>query len=164
MLRLDNLRPGGALRWLYPPLVSVKDRWVGPCEQVLNVLIVCQRYGPGKPSSRSSIEDWLCPHCFYDCLGRETEYEPMDRSVGVLWIVSGALFLGAVTLLISIETTLNVATRWPREIHMIWDHTRTEREMRVACWSGFPCRMYINSNHRDSWIWVVTYLRQHIVN
>jgi hypothetical protein len=21
---------------------------------------------------------------------------------------------------------------------MVWDHTRTEHEMRVACWSGFP--------------------------
>jgi hypothetical protein len=39
MLRLDNLRPDGALRWLQPPHVSVKDRWVGPREQVLNVPI-----------------------------------------------------------------------------------------------------------------------------
>jgi hypothetical protein len=58
-----NWRPGGALRWkvetvswecqrvvceklapprLYPPPVSVKDRWVDPREQVLNVPIACQ--------------------------------------------------------------------------------------------------------------------------
>jgi hypothetical protein len=58
----DNLRPGGALRWkgeitgwegrrvvcgkpaplrLYLPPVSVKDRCVGPHEQVLKVPIVC---------------------------------------------------------------------------------------------------------------------------
>jgi hypothetical protein len=59
---LINLRPGGALRWkvetvgwkgrgvvggeptpsrLYPPPVSVKNRWVISREQVLNVLIAC---------------------------------------------------------------------------------------------------------------------------
>jgi hypothetical protein len=28
-------------------------------------------------------------------LGRETGYRPTDRSIDVLWIVSGALFLGS---------------------------------------------------------------------
>jgi hypothetical protein len=32
-------------------------------------------------------------HCFIGWLGRETGYGLTDRSVGVLWIVSGALFL-----------------------------------------------------------------------
>jgi hypothetical protein len=117
MLRLDDLRPGGVLRWkaedhrlgksrsemwkagtskVVPPLpVSVKDRWVGPREQVLNVPIACRRYVPDKPSSRSSIESWLYPHYFNGCLGREAEYESMDRSAVVLWIGSWALFLGS---------------------------------------------------------------------
>jgi hypothetical protein len=30
-----------------------------------------------------------------------------------------------------------VATRQPREIHMILDHTQTEHGKRVTCWSGF---------------------------
>jgi hypothetical protein len=30
-----------------------------------------------------------------------------------------------------------VDMRWLREIRMVWDHTRTERGMHVACWSGF---------------------------
>jgi hypothetical protein len=59
---LINMRSGGALRWKvetiswegrkvvcgkltpprwYPLHVSVKNRWVGPREQVLNVLIIC---------------------------------------------------------------------------------------------------------------------------
>jgi hypothetical protein len=42
MLRLDNLRPSGALRWLQPPPVSVKDRWIGCRKQVLNVPIACR--------------------------------------------------------------------------------------------------------------------------
>jgi hypothetical protein len=58
-----NWRLGGAIRWngetagwkcqqvvcgkpapprLYPPPVSIKDRLVGPCEQVLNVPIACR--------------------------------------------------------------------------------------------------------------------------
>jgi hypothetical protein len=64
-----NLRPGGALRWkvedhwlgrsgilmwqastskVVATPVSVKDQWVGPCEQVLNVLITCWCYRPSK--------------------------------------------------------------------------------------------------------------------
>jgi hypothetical protein len=45
-----------------------------------------------------------------------------------------------------------VAIRGLREIRMVENHTRIERRKRVSCWSGFPCRMYINSNRRDSWI------------
>jgi hypothetical protein len=83
--------------------VLVKDRWVDPREQVLNVPIACWWYGPSKPSSRPSTEGWLCPHGFNDYLRRETGYRPVDRSAGVLWIMSGALFSGAVALLNSID-------------------------------------------------------------
>jgi hypothetical protein len=40
------------------PLVSVKDQWVGPREQVLNVPITCGVYGPIKSSSLLSIGAW----------------------------------------------------------------------------------------------------------
>jgi hypothetical protein len=33
---------------LYPLPVLVKDRWVGPREKVLNILIVCWCYGHSK--------------------------------------------------------------------------------------------------------------------
>jgi hypothetical protein len=77
-----NWRPGGALRWkvettnwegwgvwcdmsepprLYPSSMSVKDRWVGPREQVLNVPIAYWCYGPSKPSSLTSTEGGLTP-------------------------------------------------------------------------------------------------------
>jgi hypothetical protein len=39
----------------------VKDRWVGTCEQVLNVLITYWCYGPSKPSSPPSTSVWLFP-------------------------------------------------------------------------------------------------------
>jgi hypothetical protein len=35
-------------------------------------------------------------------------------------------------------TLWKITMHWPREIHMIWDHTWTKRGMSVACWSGFP--------------------------
>jgi hypothetical protein len=41
---------------------------------------------------------------------------------------------------------------------MVWDHTRTEHGMHVACWSGFPYRVYIDSNRRDPWICVTACL------
>jgi hypothetical protein len=46
---------------LYPSPVWIKDRSVGPHEQVLNVPIACRCYRPGKPSSWSSSGAWLTP-------------------------------------------------------------------------------------------------------
>jgi hypothetical protein len=43
-----------------------------------------------------------------------------------------------------------VAICGPREIRMIEGHMRTEHGMHVACWLGFPCRVYIDSNRCDS--------------
>jgi hypothetical protein len=145
--------------------VSVKDRWVGPCEQVLNVPIVCRWYGFGKPSSRPSTEGWLCLYCFIDWLRRETGYGPMDQSAGVLMIVSGALFLDS-----SGPTQL---CWWLRERLLYVDHMR-------YVWSGticgpsvgymwcagrvFPCMVYINSNHRDYRIWVSLICGSHHVD
>jgi hypothetical protein len=50
-------------------------------------------YGSSKPSSWLPRDTWLYLHCFINWLGRETGYGPADRSAGVLWIVSGSLFL-----------------------------------------------------------------------
>jgi hypothetical protein len=64
--------------------VSVKDRCVGPHEQVLNVPITCERSGPDKPSSLLSIEAWLKPTTSLVESGRETGWGPGDRSASVL--------------------------------------------------------------------------------
>jgi hypothetical protein len=45
----------------------------------------------------------------------------------VQWICSNLL-----------TTVRKVAIYGPREIHMVIDHTQTEREKRVACRLGFP--------------------------
>jgi hypothetical protein len=39
--------------------VSIKDRWVGTHEYVLNISIACWCHGPSKPNSSSSTEAWL---------------------------------------------------------------------------------------------------------
>jgi hypothetical protein len=38
----------------------------------------------------------------------------------------------------SVGVSQNVAICGPREMHMVLDHTRTERGKRAACWSDFP--------------------------
>jgi hypothetical protein len=68
------------------PPVSVKDRWVGPHEQVLNVPIACQRYVSGKPSSMLSTEAWLKSTTSLVESERETGWGLIDRSADVLRI------------------------------------------------------------------------------
>jgi hypothetical protein len=97
-------------------------------------------------------------HCFIDCYRREIGYGPVDRSAVMLWIGTGSLFLegSCSTLLMTMQ---KVVIRRLREICMVESYTRTElREMCVACWSGFSYRVYIDSNHRDSRIWIIVYL------
>jgi hypothetical protein len=38
----------------------------------------------------------------------------------------------------SVDNSQKVAMCWPREIRMIWDHTRTKCGIRMVRWSGFP--------------------------
>jgi hypothetical protein len=77
----------------------------------------------------------------------------MDRSAGVRGIVSGALFLE------SNEIRPNLSVIHERLLYV--DHVRyvwsgTIRGLSVGCvWHVgrvFPCRVYIDSNHRDSQI------------
>jgi hypothetical protein len=109
---------------------------------------------------------WLYPHCFNGWLGRVTVYKPMDQSVVVLWIMSEALFLRSNSYvhrywwlcerLLCVDRVRYV---WSRIIH----------GLSVGCvWhvgQVFPCRVYINLNHRDSQIWVsLVYSSHHIDN
>jgi hypothetical protein len=68
-------------------------------------------------------------------------------------------FSRAVHLSNSVDDSQNVAMCGSREIYMVEGHTRTEHRKCVAYWSGFPYRVYIDSNHRDSRKWVTTCLR-----
>jgi hypothetical protein len=65
-------------------------------------------------------------HCFIGWLGREIEYGPMDRSAGVLWIVSGALFSGVVTLSNSVGDSWKIATYGDRPQKAYTGYTWTD--------------------------------------
>jgi hypothetical protein len=65
----------------------------------------------------------------------------------MLWILLGAIFLRSSD---SVNDSRKVAICGPCETRMVDGHTRTERGKRVACWPGFSCMVYIDSNHRDS--------------
>jgi hypothetical protein len=136
------------------PRVSVKNWWIGLYEQVLDILIVCWYMGPviqcncvttsAKPLSPTPRLSW----------GRKNEVTQDDGWASLFLDTRILLGVGADLA----GTTWKVAMHWPREIRMVWDHTRTERGMHVVCWSGFPCQVYIDLNHRESRIWVTAYL------
>jgi hypothetical protein len=113
-------------------------------------------YGPSKPSSLSSTDACLCPHCFNGWLERETGYGPTDRSADVLWIM-----LWAVALLNSVDDYAKSCYMW-----ITWDTygrgLYTDQALK-ACGvlvKVFPYMMYIDSNRRNSRIWVTTCLWQ----
>jgi hypothetical protein len=100
----------------------------------------------------SSIDVWLEHTSGY--VGRETETGPVGHSAGLRggigstfsreqWICS--------TLLNQSERLPCMGTARRKRTHGIcglaW-------EAYVSCWLGFPCRVYIDSNRRDSRIWV----------
>jgi hypothetical protein len=139
---------------LYPLPVLVKDRWIRPREQVLNIPITCWYMSLlslvvscQQKLNFSPLCHWLLWERSwvrtYGSISRRTVDCVESPSSRGQWICSNLLM-----------TMRKVAMCWPREICIVWDYTRTERGMRMACWSGFPCRVYINSNHRDSRIWV----------
>jgi hypothetical protein len=75
-------------------------------------------------------------------LGRESVYESVDRSAGVLEIVSGALFSGAVALPIAVEDFVKVChVRGPlagsiRRAYVDWRGKHTCRVGRVFSPAG----------------------------
>jgi hypothetical protein len=75
----------------------------------------------------------------------------VDRSVGVLWIVSGAFFLGSSGIRLNLSVT-HKRLLCVDHVRYVW--SMTIRRLSVGCvWHVdwiFPCRMYIDLNRRDS--------------
>jgi hypothetical protein len=100
-------------------------------------------YGPSKLSIRLSIDVCLSPLLHW--LAWERNWV---RTHGLVsWCASlvglgekldTEPWIGQSALSNVIGDPWRVAMHWPREIHMVLDHTRTEHGKRVACWSGFP--------------------------
>jgi hypothetical protein len=104
-------------------------------------------------------------HCFIGWLERETRYRPTDWSVGVLWIVSGALFLGSsdsVQLCRRLMKGCHIRglpVGSIRQAYMDWHGNHMCRVDRV-----FPYKVYIDSNRRDSRIRVSLVCGSHHVD
>jgi hypothetical protein len=134
----------GRVRWLFwdfcvvPPLVSVKDRGVGTYEQVLNVPIAYQWYGPGKPSSLLSVDVWLSPLLHW--LARERNWIRTHRSIRRRAVnCVGRPFSQEQWLCPTLSATHEMLPRTgtahrkrTSSVHgLVW-------EAYVSCWSGFP--------------------------
>jgi hypothetical protein len=79
------------------------------------------------------------PPCFIGWFGREAVYGSADRSAGVLWIVSGALFLGSSGICpnLSMPHERLPRTGTARRKHMLGVRGLAW-EAYVSCWSSFP--------------------------
>jgi hypothetical protein len=83
--------------------MSVKDRWVGPHEHVLNVPIACRRYGPDKSSSRLSTEAWPFPTTSLAIMGEKLGTDLQTGQPVCCGLGRVPFFLGAVDLFKSID-------------------------------------------------------------
>jgi hypothetical protein len=83
--------------------VSVKDRWIGPCEQILNVPITCRCYEPGKPSSWLPIEGGFTPTASMAGLGEKLGMDPQISQSARWGLCQEPFFLRAVALSITVE-------------------------------------------------------------
>jgi hypothetical protein len=89
---------------LQPPPVSVKYRWVGPREQVLNVPIAHWWYEPSKTSSLPLTDAWLKPTASVIVLKEKLRRVSWTTQLG--WEVeSGALFLESSSIRLTLLTT-----------------------------------------------------------
>jgi hypothetical protein len=118
-------------------------------------------YRPSKSSSWLPTVAWLYPHCFIGWLMRETGYGPIDRSADMLWIVLGAIFLGSSDPA-QLCWWLHERLLYVDHVRYVWSWTIHGLSVKIMWRVGrvFPCRVYINSNHRDSQIWVIACLWQ----
>jgi hypothetical protein len=92
-----------------PLPVSVKDRWVCPREQVLNVPIACRRYGHNKPSSRLSIEACLFPTASLTVMGVKLGTDSRTDQPSCCGLGREPFFLRAVDLFKSVDDYVKVA-------------------------------------------------------
>jgi hypothetical protein len=88
---------------------------------------------------------------FFGCCGREAGYGPADQMVVVLWIVSGALLLrcsGSVQICWRLYERL----LYVDHVRYVWSWTIHGPSVESVWHVGrvFPCRVYIDSNRRDS--------------
>jgi hypothetical protein len=111
-----------------------------------------------------STDDWLKCTTSMVVFGRETEAGPVGHSVGLRGVVGNSFSREqwiCPTLLGQCETLPRTGTTCRKRMSGIRE---LAPKVYVSCVSGFPCRLYIDSNHHDSRIWVTTYLWNIVIN
>jgi hypothetical protein len=112
-------------------------------------------YGPNKPSSLPSTEGGFTPTASMTVLGEKLGTNLRIDQLMCCGLRQEPLFSGAVALSIIVDDFTKgchvqvLPTRSVRRAYVDWHRKRTCRVDRI-----FPCRVYIDSNCRDSWIWV----------
>jgi hypothetical protein len=78
-------------------------------------------------------------------------YRPTDRSAGVLWIVSGTLFLRSSGIHPNLSTS-HEGLLYVDHVRYVWSWTICGPSAESVWHVGrvFPCMVYIDSNRRDS--------------
>jgi hypothetical protein len=85
--------------------VSVKDRWVSPHEQVLNVLIAYWCYGPSRPSSLSMTQAWFKSSTSLVVGGGKLGGDPQIGQSACWGCSRESLFLGSSGIRSNLSTT-----------------------------------------------------------
>jgi hypothetical protein len=145
------------LRFLYgsPRLCRLRTDGLVPVSKYWTYRSHAGDYGPSKPSSLPSTDAWLKPTTSLVGLGEKLRWVPWTTQPG--WEVeSGALFLGSSSIRPTLLATherlpcTGTATESVQRAYMDWHGKHICHVGRV-----FPCRVYIDSNCRDSRIWVI---------
>jgi hypothetical protein len=118
--------------------VSIKDRSVGPHEQVLNVLIVYWCYEPSEPSSRPSIVLGFAPTASLAGSGEKLGTDPrISQRHTVDYVGSPSSREQWAYSILSMTHERSPRTETARRkrtldvLGLAWDAY-------MACWSGFP--------------------------
>jgi hypothetical protein len=161
---MDSLRPDGALRWKVETMVGKVGKWYVKrwhlqgcsrrlCRLRTDELALVSKYW----TYRSHVGDMgpvslvaCCQqmfsfrHCFIGWLRRETWYRPPDRLASVLCPT---------------QLTTHERLVYVNHVRYIWFRARRGPSVEGMSCVGrvFPYKVYINSNCRDSRIWVTAY-------
>jgi hypothetical protein len=117
-------------------------------------------YGPNKPSSQLSTDVWLSPMLHW--LARERNWVQTHGSVSRCAVDCVGVPFSQEQWLYPTLSVTRQGLLYIDHVRYVW--SRTICGLSVECmWIVgriFPCRVYIDSNHRDSRIWVTACLLQ----
>jgi hypothetical protein len=93
--------------------------------------------GPSKPSSLSSIEAWHKPSASFVGLEEKLGTDPRISQSACCGLCREPFFSGAVVFIQIHRWLMKGCHALPHEIRIVWDHTRTEHGICLACWFAF---------------------------